>query len=169
MKIPLETDRFMIRRFQTSDLPRFLDFMLNQKSTRYLMFEPQQKTEKGAIALFDAVCEAYYSADPIHSYAIADKGTNQYIGSCGYAPYDDSVLECYFSVNQDETGKRVVTEATSALAQELSKEAEIRAYCHPENVAAHSVAKKSGFVPMGIQAHQNFGNEGELFIYQHSS
>lgn len=168
MKIPLDTEHFMIRRFQASDLPKFLDFMLNQESTAYLMFEPQQKMEKGAMALFDAVCEAYDSAEPVHSYAISDKRTNRYIGSCGYAPYDDGVFECYYSVNQDETGKGVATEVMSVLAQELSLEAEIRAYCHPDNYAAHSVAKKSGFVPMGIQKHKNFGNEGELFIYQHS-
>lgn len=169
MEIPLETKRFMIRRFQASDLPRFLDFMLNDESTAFLMFDPQQKTKEGAISLFNTVCEAYESAEPIHSYAIADKETDRYIGSCGYAPYDDGVFECYFSINQDETDKGVATEATSALAQELFKQAEIRAYCHPDNYAAHAVAKKSGFVPMGIQAHQNFGNEGELFIYKGNS
>lgn len=169
MKIPLGTKRFMIRRFHASDLPRFLDFMLDHESTAFLMFDPQQKTEEGAMALFNAVCGAYDLEEPIHSYAIADKDTNRYIGSCGYALYDDGVFECYFSVNQDETGKGVATEATSALVQELSKQAEIRAYCHPDNIAAHTVAKKSGFVPMGIQVHQNFGNEGELFIYKQSS
>lgn len=140
--------------------------MLDDNSTQYLMFEAKQKTEAGAIALFDYVCGAYDSPEPIHSYAIATKETNQYVGSCGYAPYDDGIYECYFSINQDETGKGIATEVTTALVAALAKEAEVRAYCHPENKAAHAVARKSGFVPMGLQKHQNFGNEGELFIFE---
>jgi len=169
MKTPIETKRFVIRRFEESDLHDFLSFMLNEESTKYLMFEAEQKTETGARALFDYVCGAYVSSEPVHSYAIAEKETNQYVGSCGYAPYDDGVVECYYSVNKDEVGKGIATEVTSALAKLLSSEVEVRAYCHPENYAAHSVAKKSGFDPRGIQNHKNFGNSGELFVYERNS
>lgn len=169
MKIPFETERFVIRRFDESDLQRFLSFMLNEKSTKYLMFEDEQKTEAGAKALFDYVRGAYDSNEPIHSYVIAEKETNQYIGSCGYAPYDDGIVECYYSVNNDEARKGIATEVTKALAKLLSPEVEVRAYCHPENYAAHAVAKKSGFNPKGIQDHKNFGNSGELFVYQRNS
>ncbi|NJN72148.1 MAG: GNAT family N-acetyltransferase [Limnothrix sp. RL_2_0] len=166
MNIPLETSRFVLRRFEAKDLPRFLEFMLDDHSTQYLMFEAEQKTETGAKELFEYVCAAYDSPEPIHSYAIAAKETNRYVGSCGYAPYDDGICECYYSINSDETGKGIATEVTTVMVAELAKEVEVRAYCHPENVTAHAVAKKSGFVPMGIQKHQNFGNEGELFVFK---
>jgi ribosomal-protein-alanine N-acetyltransferase len=169
IKMPLETERFVIRRFEEDDLPLFLEFMLDQESTAYLMFEDEQKTEDGATALFHYVCSAYDSNEPIHSYAIADKATNRYVGSCGYAPYDEGIFECYYSINKTKTGKGIATETTTALVKALSHEAEVRASCHPENYAAHQVAKKSGFVPKGIQKHQNFGNTGELFVYNHSS
>ncbi|WP_092033133.1 GNAT family N-acetyltransferase [Marinobacter sp. DSM 26671] len=169
MKIPVETKRFVIRRFEERDLQSFLEFMLNEESTKYLMFEAEQKTEDGARALFDYVRDAYDSNEPIHSYAIAEKENNRYVGSCGYAPYDDGIVECYYSVNNDEVGKGIATEVTSALAKLLSSEVEVRAYCHPENYAAQVVAKKSGFKPKGVQSHKYFGNFGELFIYERNS
>ena len=43
---------------------------------------------------------------------------------------------------------------------------EVRAYCHPENHAAHAVAKKAGFIHNGRRLHQNFGIAGELFVYK---
>jgi [ribosomal protein S5]-alanine N-acetyltransferase len=169
MKIPIETTRFVIRRFEESDKQSFLSFMLNEESTKYLMFEAEQKTETGARSLFDYVRGAYDSNEPIHSHAIAEKENNRYVGSCGYSPYDDGIVECYFSVNNDEVGKGIATEVTSALAKLLTSEVEVRAYCHPENYAAHAVAKKSGFEPKGIQNHINFGNSGELFVYERIS
>ncbi|MAT42451.1 MAG: GNAT family N-acetyltransferase [Anaerolineaceae bacterium] len=169
MKIPIETKRYVIRRFEKSDLPGFLSFMLNEESTKYLMFEEDQKTESGARVLFDYVRGVYDSNEPVHSYAVAEKENNQYMGSCGYAPYDDGIVECYYSVNQDETGRGIATEVLSALVKLLSSKVEVRAYCHPENAAAHAVAKKSGFKPRGIQYHKNFGSSGEFFVFEQNS
>ena len=73
MKIHLEIKRFVIRRFEPDNLPSFLSFMLDEVSMRYLMFEAEQKTEDGAIALFEFACSAYDSTAPIRSYAIAEK------------------------------------------------------------------------------------------------
>lgn len=169
INIPFATERLVIRRFEKTDLPLFLNFMLDSESTTYLMFEDEQKTEDGAKALFNYVCDAYDSNQPVHSYAIADKSTNRYLGSCGYANYDDGIAECYYSVNKSEVGKGIATEAISALAKTLSNSMEVRAYCHPKNYAAHQVAKKAGFISKGIQIHKNFGNTGELFVYDRSS
>lgn len=164
--VPLETERFVIRRFAEKDQDAFLAFMLDEESTQYLAFEPEQKTETGAKALFDYVRSAYDSEEPIHSYAIAEKTSDRYIGSCGFAPYDDGIYECYYSINRPEWGKGIATEVTKAMAAKLAMTHEIRAYCHPENYAAHTVAKKAGFSPKGLSSHKNFGIEGELFIYE---
>jgi len=164
IEIPFETSRFIVRRFEPQDLSAFLSFMLDNESTKYLMFDSEQKTEDGAKALFEYVCGAYESEEPIHSYAIADKETNRYLGSCGFAPYDDGVFECYYSVNKTETSKGIASEVIKELVNKLSQEVEVRAYCHPENYAAHSVAQKCGLVRKGINKHKNFGNEGELFL-----
>jgi RimJ/RimL family protein N-acetyltransferase len=143
--------------------------MLDEESTQYLAFEPEQKIEAGAKALFDYVRSAYDSDEPIHSYAIAEKVSDRYVGSCGFAIYDKGIYECYYSINKPEWGKGIATEATKAMANQLAKTHEVRAYCHPQNHAAHAVAKKAGFIPQGLSFHQNFNIEGELFIYKKSA
>ena len=165
--VPLETERFIIRRFQPKDLSSFLEFMLDDESTKYLAFGDEQKTDDGAKALFDFVCSSYESESPIHSYVIAEE--DRYVGSCGFAPYDEGIYECYYCVNKTESGKGVATEVTKAIAQVLSETLEVRAYCHPENYAAHAVAKKAGFIHNGLSSHKNFRIESELFIYKRDS
>jgi len=162
--IPLETERFIIRRFQPKDFNAFLEFMLDDESTQYLAFGDEQKTDDGAKALFDFVCSSYESDSPVHSYVIAEE--DRFVGSCGFAPYDEGIYECYYSVNKTERGKGVATEVTKAIAQVLSKTVEVRAYCHPKNYAAHAVAKKAGFIHNGLSLHKNFRIESELFIYK---
>lgn len=162
---PLVTKRLIIRRLIAEDLVPFLGFMLNPKSTQYLVFEESQKTKEGAKMLFDYVCSAYDSEEPVHSYAIADQKSNRYLGSCGFAAYDAGIVECYYSVNAEHCGKGIATEATTAIASELSTDYEVRAYCHPDNNAAHVVALNSGFQSKGISMHKIFGFEGMLFIY----
>ncbi len=31
--------------------------------------------------------------------AIALKDSNQYIGSCGFSPYENTIFECYYTIN----------------------------------------------------------------------
>jgi RimJ/RimL family protein N-acetyltransferase len=169
IQIPIETGRFVIRRFKKKDLKAFLKFMLDGESTQYLAFEDEQKTEKGAKALFSYINGAYDSEQPIHSYVIAEKYSDCYLGSCGFAPYSEGIYECYYSVNKSEQGNGVATEVTKAITEQLAKTHEIRAYCHPKNYAAHAVAKKAGFKPQGIKLHKIFRKKSELFIIPKNS
>ncbi len=167
--VPLKTEGFVIRKFELKDFSAFLEFMFDDESIKYLAFDDEQKTKDGAKALFDFVCNSYESEDPVHSYAIAEKDSDRYVGSCGFAPYDEGIYECYYSINKAECGKGVATEVTKAIAQALSETLEVRAYCHPENYAAHAVAKKAGFIHKGLSLHKNVGIEVELFIYKKDS
>ncbi|VEP13063.1 GNAT family N-acetyltransferase [Hyella patelloides LEGE 07179] len=166
INLPLETDRLIIRHFIDSDLEFFLSFMLNEESTKYLMFSAEQKTQSGAQYLFNFVCNSYNTENPIYSFAIADKKSNRYLGSCGFAPYDKGIYEIYYSINSSEEGNGLATEAIKAIVVPLAQKVEVRAYCHPQNNSAHNVALKSGFVFKNLATHKNFGNEGYLFIYQ---
>lgn len=169
IELPITTQRLIIRRFEPEDLDPFLNFMLNPSSTKYLAFEESQKTKAGAKDLFEYVCAAYASEAPVHSYAIVAKDSNQYLGSCGFALYEASIVECYYSINSEYCGKGIATEATKALVSLLSVDYQVRAYCHPENKAAHAVAINSGFSSEGMSMHKKFGFEGMLFIYPKGS
>ncbi|MBE9048239.1 GNAT family N-acetyltransferase [Pleurocapsales cyanobacterium LEGE 10410] len=165
MNFPIVTKNLIIRRFESGDLLPFLKFMGNSDSTKYLAFEKSQKTEAGAKSLFEYVCAAYDSEQPVHSYAIANRQSNQYLGSCGFAPYKEGIVECYYSVNAEHCGRGIATEATTALVAILSRKYEVRAYCHQDNHAAHAVATNSGFHSEGMALHENFGFQGLLFVY----
>lgn len=167
--IPFETERLRIRRFESKDLDAFLEFMLDEDSTKYLMFEDAQRTEQGARELFQFVSNSYDSPDIVHSYAIADKTTDEYLGSCGYSPYAEGIVQIYYSVNRGHWGEGIASEAVHDLTRGLSNHVEVRAYCDPNNQAAHAVAKNAGLESEGIQLHEHFGVEGELFVYKQGS
>ena len=168
IKIPITTERLIIRRFESMDLDPFLRFMLDDESTRFLTFDEEQKTRPGATALFEYVIQAYASPEPIHSYAIAELETGEYVGSCGYAQYEEGVVECYYCVNAEHRGKGIATEAAKALIQALARSTEfkeIRAYCHPENTAAHDVALRLGMTAKGLAKHKDLDTPGQLFVH----
>ena len=161
---PISTERLTIRRFRPADIEGYLHFMLDDNSTRFLAFETEHKTEVGARALFDYVIANYDSEEVVHAYAIIDDSTGTYVGSCGFAPYEDGIVECYYCVNRDHRGRGIANEATSALVRALSRSVEVRAYCHSDNIAAHTVAKKCGMEHVGPGRNKNTGLDGELFV-----
>ncbi|MCD1196861.1 GNAT family N-acetyltransferase [Vibrio cholerae] len=166
IQLPIHGNTLSIRLFEESDFVPFLSFMLNKSSTQFLMFSEDQKTEAGAKELFDYVVNSYGSPEHIHSYAIVDKLTNVYVGSCGFSPYSDGIVECYFSINEEFTGQGYATKALSLLIDSLPSSFEVRAYCSPENKAAHSVLVNCKFSSNGLSKHAHFETEGLLFTYQ---
>ena len=169
ISLPITTSRLEIRQLEPRDQQGFVRFMVDEDSTRFLNFTPEQKTAAGAQALFDFVLLSYGTREVIHAYAIADKATGTYWGSCGFSPYDDGVVECYYCVNPEQQGQGIASEATAALVQQLSKRVEVRAYCHAENVAAHAVAKRAGLQHIGTGEHKHSGLQGDVFAIPRSA
>ncbi|QQS41349.1 MAG: GNAT family N-acetyltransferase [Acidobacteriota bacterium] len=166
MNMPISTERLEIRQLRPGDLPKFIECMTDPGSTRYLQFEEEQKTKKGAAGLSEAVLASFRSDGPVHSYAIVEEESGEFVGSCGYAPYSGGIVEVCCTVNRERTGRGFATEAARALAEILGEEFEVRAYWDPGNVAAHRVALRAGFEDKGIPAHEVFGNEGRLFVFK---
>lgn len=163
--IPITTARLAIRRFEPADLAPYLQFMTDAESTRFLALEPDQETEPGARALFDYVVRSYDAANPVNAYAIAERGTNDYVGSCGFAPYEAGVVECFYCINEEYRGLGFAVEAVGALLRALGTRIEVRAFCHSKNAVAHAVATGSGMKHVGRARNKNSGLEGELFVY----
>lgn len=168
INLPIVSERVVVRRFTPTDIDGYLSFMLDEDSTRFLAFNDEQKTESGARDLFFYVLESYESPDIVHAYAIADAATDAYLGSCGFAPYDDGIVECYYAINCNHRGKGFAVEAMGVLVAELTTSVEVRAYCHAENFAAHAVAKKCGMTPLGRGQNRNSGLEGQVFVARKS-
>lgn len=164
IELPVFTPQLRIRRFEERDRAGLLAFMLDPACTRYLMFPDEAKTREGASGLMDAVMASYDSDQPIHSYAIALPEDDQYVGSCGLAPYPEGGCEVYYALNPQYRGCGYATEAMAAFLARLPADMMVRAFCHPENRAAHAVARRLGMACMGEQTHAGFGTPGILFV-----
>ncbi|MEM7553538.1 MAG: GNAT family N-acetyltransferase [Cyanobacteria bacterium P01_A01_bin.84] len=166
IEVPIITERLIIRPFDPQDIDGYLRFMLDKESTKFLTFAPEQTTEEGAKSLFEYVIQAYGTPDIVHAYAIADKVTNVYMGSCGFAPYENGIVECYYCVNPEYRGQGIAVEAMKAAIAVLADIVEIRAYCHPDNTLAHVVATRCKMKHIGLTQHKHLGFEGEMFVYE---
>jgi RimJ/RimL family protein N-acetyltransferase len=162
--LPIVTRRLRIRRFEERDREAFLAFMLDPDCTRYLVFPDEMKTREGASGLLDAVMASYDSGERVHSYVIARAKDDLYVGSCGLAPYPEGGCEVYYALNPEHQGRGYAAEAMAAFLAELPADLTVRAFCHPENHAAHAVARRLGMVCMGEQEHAGFGTTGILFV-----
>lgn len=167
MQIPSEirSERLVVRPFRSDDLAPYLAFMTDPSATRYLMLEPDQKTESGAKGLFDYVLQSYSTDEPIWALAIATEAEG-FIGSCGISPIEGTVFECYYSLLPLYWRHGYATEATCALLNCLFTETsitEVRAYMSPSNPNSAGVAQRVGMTNHGIQQHPGFGNEGLMY------
>ncbi|MBE9040863.1 GNAT family N-acetyltransferase [Oscillatoriales cyanobacterium LEGE 11467] len=165
ISLPLRTQRLVVRKFQPSDLPAYLEFMLDGESTQYLAFDDAQKTESGATELFNYVVSAYDSENPVHAYAIALAETDRYVGSCGFSPYEDDVVECYYSINPGDRRQGYAIEAMQGLLEALvaSGIGEVRAYASAQNIPSLKLAQKLGMTNRGPVVHAHSGLEGILY------
>jgi len=156
MKLPpvIETARLIIRRHLAEDREPFVQFMTDGEATRYLTFEPEQKTPEGAAKLFDYVLSSYGSEDPVFALAIIDKETGAYMGSCGLSPLtdDDDGVECYYSLLPRYWGWGFATEASLAMLyyafEKLDLEV-VTAHVSAQNAKAWNVARNLGMKDMG--------------------
>lgn len=161
--------RIIIRPFIQADFGAFQSFMKNSDSTKYLLFEEEQKTDKGILELFDYTLKSYSKDMAMASLAIADKATNDYIGSVGFAPdFFDGNVQVYWSVNQEYEGKGYATEAMRLLLPYIRSQftGKIKAYCHPDNKSSEKVALKSSMIDGGIMYIEAIGQNSRVFEYQ---
>lgn len=163
ISIPISTKRLILRRLQPDDMKAYIKFIRNKEMTKYLDYTPEQKTGIGARKMFEHVIQSYDTPGHLDAYAIADKETNQYIGSIGFTRYDIHSVELYYTVIMEQGGNGYAVEATAALIDALPKSLEIKIFCHPENKAAHAVAKKCGLQAYGLTFNKNTGTNMELF------
>lgn len=148
----LNTKRTLIRPFVKSDEDSFVDFMTDSEATKYLLFTDEQKSLQGAKDLLNFILASYESQHPIMALAVVDKDDN-YIGSCGAAPLEDSEdVEFYFSVARSKWGSGLATEFSQKLIQhlfEVQKLPRLFASCSGENLRAQKVLQKLGLDYIG--------------------
>jgi len=171
MKIPerLETERLIIRPFLAEDFELFYKFMSDRNATKYMIFTEENKTYDGAKKLVEDTIKSYNTDKPLFALTIADRNTNQFLGSCGVAPLEkEGEVECYYIILPEYWGRGLATEALKKLIEytflEL-KMSKISAFIFPENKASIAVAKKAGMQFQEKVKRKQYGNE-EIMRFQ---
>jgi ribosomal-protein-alanine N-acetyltransferase len=168
MRIPeaVRTDRLVIRPFVEEDVDGYLGFMTDERAIRYLSLQPEQRTEAGARALFEFVRTSYETDHPAWVLAI-EAPPHGFVGSCGVASVEGSILECRYSLLPRYWGHGYATEAAAALLGyvfDTSAVPEIRAYMSAESSRSSAVAARLGMEFPGPQAHPIFDRPGLLYV-----
>ena len=155
MKLPptIETARLIIRRHLLEDLEPFTEFMTDEEATRFLDFEPEQKTPEGVRDLLDFILASYETKDPVFALAVIDKETGAFVGSCGLSPLtNDEGVECYYSLLPKYWGWGFATEASLGMLYYAFEELalpRVVAHMSEENTKAWRVALNLGMRDKG--------------------
>lgn len=154
----ISSRRVSLRPLKENDMQAFVSFMTDSSATKYLLFEEEQKTVKGAHDLLDLVIMSYETDEQIYSLAIADRDSDAFIGSNGLSPMPETenAYQIYWSIMPELWGRGLGTESTILLIEytfNVLKIEQIVAYTHPENIGSQHVAEKSGFRNKGLVEH----------------
>lgn len=148
------TRRLHIRPHTVEDADGFVEFLTDDIATRYLTFEPEQRTAKSARELLDFIITSYDAETPVFALAITERSNKAYLGSCGLSPVADkeNAVECYFSLLPRYWGWGYATESMEALLYyafvELKLD-EVVANIMGGHEGAYSVAENAGMTDKG--------------------
>lgn len=160
---PLLSDRLIVRPFHEGDRAGFVRFMTTPEATRFLTFTDEQKTESGAEEMLNWVIDSDSTENPVVALCIADKETDEFVGSCGLSTLENGTeIECYYSLLPEFWKKGFAQEAMNLLIQHAFQEMAaptIVAFVHPENSPAQILAARVGLLRTGVILHPEHGQD----------
>lgn len=171
-KINLETDRLLIRTYESSDA---LDLHQFVRDNVFFLYETGPMTLKNNITVskskaFLELLEKERQSGKWVWNGIFEKETNAFLGQITIYNIEKNLLTCelgYF-ITVDEMGKGYGTEALEAITQYCFQELDIqriRLRIKPDNLASKRLAEKLGFQKTGFQKN-NFKTYYGYFIDQ---
>lgn len=165
----LETERLILRRFTTNDAKKMFDNWSNDKEvTRFLPWPTHQNISETEELL--KLWEKEYASDTTYQWAIAEKETNELIGSTSITIYDDLTEgEIGYCLSKKAWGKGYATEITKALIDFSFHHIHLKRIFgkhSKSNTNSGQVMLKAGFtfwkiVPNGYSS--NFGTEDAIY------
>ena len=116
----IESQRLLLRRFQSADLAPFTRFMTIPEATRYLAFPDEIKTREGAKRLFESTLTSYDSEEPLFALAVEEKASHAFVGCCGVNSLDEQEVEIFYAVIPEFQGQGMATEMAQALTSDYA-------------------------------------------------
>ncbi|MBP2651114.1 MAG: acetyltransferase, ribosomal protein N-acetylase [Firmicutes bacterium] len=167
-----ETERLIVRRYQTDDATDLLKVLNDKDVTKYIpetivSFDEALNAVSWLISNYDKQFDEHFK----YSYAITLKECDKYIGWCGFGvlDFDKSKKEIYYTISRKYWGKGYAGEAVRGLIEYIFDIYDIDklvALVKTENTASKKIIEKNGFnfveVIEGLSKEYDF-YEGELY------
>ena len=172
VSLPILSERLRIRQFEWQDVDVFVDFMTDHESTKYLTFDDEQKSRKGAKELIKATINAYDSDSPMMAFAVEDRISSEFVGFCGLTPRTDDAVEIMYAVIASARGKGYAVEIATTLTQYAVNQLGYKYVTAPisrEHEASKAVALKAGFKDRGFQHVAGYTDTVHLFVFDQSN
>ncbi len=144
----IETERFLLRKFEERDLDLAFRLFNDGDVQRYLSPENRRTREQMKITLQNF--NKRWKERGFGMWCASQKNGSEMLGYCGFQYFDEtSDMEIIFAFFKDCWGKEFATETANACLQfafeELSA-AKVFAVTHPENLASRHVLEKIGMI-----------------------
>jgi len=161
-----ETDRLLIRPITTKDLPLWVDFLAQEKATRYF---PDYMKHSALEAKNWVIKQQYrYSIHAFGLMAIIEKSSNQFIGQCGLLTQEidgRDELEIGYHLLPAYWGKGFATEGALFFKDygfENNLAPSIISIIHVDNVPSQNVALRNGMT----REEQTIVGDIEAYIFR---
>lgn len=169
MKAPkrLETRRLVLRPYIDNDFKRFSLLMKNESVPKNHYLTPDQQTLKGEKSFFLSIINSYNSPEPILAWAICNKESEVFIGTCGLKYLEDNdTAECFYALLPEYRRNGFAIESMLKLLEfsfKALKIPKIVICVHPNNTRAWKVAERIGLKYMGHIKHKKIVPKAMLF------
>ncbi len=160
----METDRLILRKFELTDAEdMYRNWANDDDVTRHITWATHKNIDETRNVVEGYVKES--SRDDYYHWCIAEKGTNELVGSIGaFRLYEDiKTFEIGYCIGKKFWNKGITTEAMKALIKFFFEEVEvnrIEAKYDTKNPASGRVISKSGLKFEGILRQAGKNNTG---------
>jgi ribosomal-protein-alanine N-acetyltransferase len=148
----IDLGSYCLRPLRPADAPAWYAYLSDPEVTRLTSYDIRSKE---MVAQFIAICLADYGQRRSCRWALADKTSNQLIGTCGYYWWnvEHSTAELGYDLSRDFWSRGLMTQAVRAVVRWAFDDLEanrLQATVMVGNVASVRVLEKCGFQKEGL-------------------
>jgi aminoglycoside 6'-N-acetyltransferase len=149
MRLPLETERLVLRAFETRDASAFCEYRSDPEVARYQGWQAPYSLEQASRFIAGLADLRPGMAGAWYQLAIERKADGRMIGDCAFVVLaaDPRQAEIGFTLARDVHGQGYATEAVRCLVDALFTDLRlhrVRANCDPDNPASARVLTRIG-------------------------
>lgn len=155
MKIKYETERLIVREWESKDYLDLFEYASDEEVTKFLVF-PTYKTKNEAKERIKYLIEKYKGNDKLGDFAIELKGAKKVIGSINLSLHSlkaGGIVSVGYTLNKNYQGKGYMTECLKASFKFIKRNnlaKRIRAIHDVANTKSGAVMKRCGMTFEGI-------------------